>query len=156
MVEMAHDVQCIALRQLDSALRLYFEREDYYSVITLAGASEEIFGKLLSSEGGGNALGSLKKDAQAVHKHLYDLELTKGEISRRANEARNRLKHWSSDKPRTIEFDARNEAKDMLNRAIDNYYSLTENLTAAMQRFQEEVVTNNAHVRPHHPIESKE
>ena len=43
MVEMAHDVQCIALRQLETALRLYFEREDYYSVITLAGASEEIF-----------------------------------------------------------------------------------------------------------------
>ena len=42
MVEMAHDVQCIALKQPETALRLFFEWEDYYSVITLAGASEEI------------------------------------------------------------------------------------------------------------------
>ncbi len=51
MAEIAHDVQCMALRQLETALRLYFEREDYYSVITLAGASEDIFGKLLSGGG---------------------------------------------------------------------------------------------------------
>ena len=47
MTLMAHDVQRMALRQLETALRLYSEREDYYSVTTLAGASEEIFGNLL-------------------------------------------------------------------------------------------------------------
>lgn len=47
MTLMAHDIHCVALRQLETALRLYFEREDYYSVITLAGASEEVFGSFL-------------------------------------------------------------------------------------------------------------
>ncbi len=47
MTQMAHDIYCIALRQLKTALRLYFEEVDYYSVITLAGASEEVFGSLL-------------------------------------------------------------------------------------------------------------
>jgi hypothetical protein len=40
----------MALRQLEIALRLYFEQEDYYSVITLAGASEEMFSELLKSQ----------------------------------------------------------------------------------------------------------
>ena len=44
MTLMDHKLQCVALRQLETALRLYFERDDYYSVITLAHASEEIFG----------------------------------------------------------------------------------------------------------------
>ena len=47
MTLMAHDIHCVALRQLETALRLYFEREDYYSVITLAGASEEVFASFL-------------------------------------------------------------------------------------------------------------
>lgn len=47
MTLMAHDIHCMALKQLETALRLYFEREDYYSVITLAGAAEEVFGSLL-------------------------------------------------------------------------------------------------------------
>ena len=47
MTQMAHDMHCMAFRQLETALRLYSEREDYYSVITLAGASEEVFGSFL-------------------------------------------------------------------------------------------------------------
>ena len=34
-----HDRRCIALTQLETALRLYFERQDYYSVVALAGAA---------------------------------------------------------------------------------------------------------------------
>ena len=151
MVEMAHDVQCIALKQLETALRLFFEWEDYYSVITLAGASEEIFGKLLSSEGGENSLDSIKKDVSAVHNELFSQNLKDKEIADRANKVRNNLKHWSSGKQELVEFDAQEEAKDMLNRAIDNYYSLTGNLTASMRQFQDKIVTNNAHVRSNHP-----
>ena len=35
---------------LKPPLRLYFEQEDNYSVITLAGASEEVFSDLLRSQ----------------------------------------------------------------------------------------------------------
>ncbi len=44
---MAHDIHCIALRQLETALCLYRDEKDYYSVITLAGAAEELFGSFL-------------------------------------------------------------------------------------------------------------
>ncbi len=144
---MEHDVQSIALRQLDTAVRLYFEGEDYYSVITLAGAAEEILGKLLIVCSGENSLNSLKKAAGAVHEVLYSQDLKDSEVSELANAARNAMKHWSPDKPRVLEFDARAEAKDMLNRAIDNYYNLTGSLSTLMTRFQEETVTNNAQIR---------
>ena len=147
MVVIAHDVQCIALRQLETALHLYFEGEDYYSVITLAGASEEILGKLLSEAGNNTALDSLKKDGSAVHEALFGEDLPEKQISSRANEMRNSLKHWSQGKPKVIEFDARTEAKDMLNRAVDNYYNLTGELTPTMDKFQNENVSDNAHLR---------
>ena len=147
MAEMAHDVQCIAFKQLETALRLYFEGEDYYSVITLAGASEEILGQLLISYGDENSLNSLKEAAGAVQEAVYGQNTKASEISDLANAARNVLKHWSPEKPKVFEFDARGEAKDMLDRAIDNYYSLTGSLSPKMQRFHDETVTSNAQIR---------
>ena len=147
MVGMAHDVQSIALRQLETALRLYFEGKDYYSVITLAGAAEEILGQLLTCSGGENSLSAIKKATGATHEVLYDEKLNDSETSELANAARNAMKHWSPDRPKVLEFDARGEAKDMLNRAIDNYYNLTGNLSSLMARFQEGTVTDNAHIR---------
>ena len=150
MTLMVHDPQCMALRQLETALRLYFEQEDYYSVITLASASEEIFGKRLTGNNLENAetsLDSLKKTVPEIHKKLYDEELSERDVARRANYARNKLKHWSPGDSQTVEFDAQEEAKDMLNRATDNYYSLTQNLTPAMERFQEMNVKRNEVIR---------
>lgn len=43
----SYDSLSIAKAQLDTAIRLYFEAEDLFSVITLAGAAEEILGKHL-------------------------------------------------------------------------------------------------------------
>ena len=148
MTQMAHDLHCVALRQLETALRLYFEREDYYSVITLAGVSEEVFGKLLKEGNPQNALDSLKKDVPAVHKALFDEDLAEREVSERANWVRNLLKHWSPGQPKVVEFDAPEEAKDMLDRAISNYFQLTGNPTSAMQQFKDMHVQDNPQIHP--------
>lgn len=148
MALMAHDIQCVALKQLETALRLYFEREDYYSVITLAGASEEVFGKLLKENNPENALDSLKKGGVAIHKVLSDEDIAEKEFSDRANWVRNLFKHWSPGQPKVFEFDAPEEAKDMLNRAIDNYSELTGNPTPAMEKFQDMHVQDNPEIRP--------
>ena len=147
MVEIAHDYVHIARTQLDTALHLYFAGEDYYSVVTLAGASEEILGKLLSEAGNNTALDSLKKDVSAVHKALFGEDLQEKQISDRANEMRNSLKHGTRGKAKAIKFDARAEAKDMLNRAVDNYYTLTGELATTMDKYLNENVSNNAHLR---------
>ena len=226
MTWMAHDVQCVALRQLETACRLY-EEGDYYSVITLAGAAEELLGKLLKENGGENALDSIKKDmakardglwpedseseeieellrklleakecgvkisrdcikkvVTAITEHLShggpmeanevknigdilcsrlnkkDSDIrnpraflkeivrasTESYAGKRANDARNKLKHLSGGEP--VEFDAPEEAKDMLIRAIENYLALTGDFTQAMSRFLDMHVRDNKQIRP--------
>ena len=253
MTFMAHDPQCMALRQLETALCLYFEQEDYYSVITLAGASEEMFSEFLRSQlkaelgrlfkqedfvislagaldeiidklrkkfeendklrdeilaklQGGEAPDQLQAKLQLnghrdekkllkeleeiigkelrevsgekndqcknclktlkeifdLHKPLLDsltdaaIEIgrvcdgkapTRRSVIRAANWVRNILKHGLCDGTQTVEFDAKEMAKDMLDRAIENYSALTRNLTPAMEQFQNMHVKNNAVIR---------
>ncbi|MFQ5433073.1 MAG: hypothetical protein ACE5EN_11285 [Nitrospinota bacterium] len=132
------DRECIALTQLETALRLFFESEDYFSVITLAGAADEIFGKMLSARGIENSLESTKNAVAAIHLKLYGEDLAEKDIIERANRAKNALKHFDKNNTPTITFNAKEEAIDMLNRAIDNYWSLKEWLTPSMERFQRE------------------
>ena len=261
MTRRDHEVRCMALRQLETACLLY-EQQDYYSVITLAGAAEEIFENLLMDKlleelkplligPSGDAIGQLPKkiqeDSSTLAKHIKELkaktvqlpkapeetwdetkmlfeaqkvikklkkdrkrledicieklprsredrrrqrssderflnnlgevlrrhqsfldsfsasvleverlspspgeekEPTESDVRRRANWVRNRLKHWFPGQPNVFEFDAAEEAKDMLDRAIANYYALTSELTDAMRRFQDRHVHNNKQIRP--------
>ena len=71
----------IAKEQLETALRLYFEQRDYYSAITLAGAAEEILGKMLNHNGEENLLNSLVAAAVDISK-LDGQEVTAKEIRR--------------------------------------------------------------------------
>jgi hypothetical protein len=133
-----HDRKCMALTQLETALRLYFERQDYYSVVALAGAADEIFGQLLTAKGLDCSIETIKKSVAAIHEHLTGNDLASSAIVDRANLARNALKHWSPGQPLIVLVDSLEEAKDMLNRAIDNYWALEQQLSPAMERFQRE------------------
>ena len=159
MTSKEHDVRDAARIQLDTAIRLYLEREDYYSVVTLAGASEEILGRLLPD--GTHAFGIFNKifvkaqqllggqpsdaDAEKADENsekALDEDAEKAAekaaekwVADRSNDVRNWLKHLKS---KTHSFDAKQEAFDMVNRAIDNYWRLNEDLTPLMRRFQDE------------------
>lgn len=128
----------LALQQLEVALRLFFEGTDFASVITLAGTADEIFGKLLISEGRENSLEVIKKAVAAIHLKLYGEPIDSSQIAERANRAKNSLKHWDQSQPLIVKLDLAQEASDMLFRAIDNYWALKEELTPAMERFQRE------------------
>jgi aryl-alcohol dehydrogenase-like predicted oxidoreductase len=56
-----------AKNQLDRAIKLFFDEADYYSAATLAGASEEILGKMLEAQGEKNALKSLSSAIVEIH-----------------------------------------------------------------------------------------
>ena len=184
MTEIAHNVEHAALQQLETALRLYCEGEDYYSAITLAGAAEEILGKTLAAknEERRKTLGlgeedaaekipeELFGDASFLYENALESDIRNAailsealdgegllqkesdtpeerrqqereykkfskEIANHANYPRNALKHWSPGEPEDKVFDAQKEAKDMLDRAIENYYRLTGQLTSAMEKF---------------------
>lgn len=141
MAVQGHNRRCMALSQLETALRLNFEGQDYFSVITLAGAADEIFGQLLAAQGLDSSIESIKKAVVAIHKHITQDELEASSVASRANHARNALKHWSAAQPLIVSFDVRVEVQDMLNRAIDNRWTLEQQLSPAMERFQREYMS---------------
>jgi hypothetical protein len=118
----------IATRQLEAAIALHFSGRDYLAVITLAGAAEEILGKLLQRSG-----------KAAMIDRLVDLdkELTGGrsfeEVRKEINGARNSLKHANYPDEDDVIVEP-GEAIAMLGRAIVNYVSLTESATPSMVR----------------------
>ena len=80
---------------------------------------------------------------------------TRRSVISAANWVRNMLKHGLSPGTKAVEFDAKETAKDMLDRAIENYYALTRNLTPAMERFQKMHAKNNAQIRDWYPQDNK-
>ena len=135
-----HNRHDMALKQLETALSLYFSATDDYSVIILAASADDIFGQLLTANGQESSLETIKQSVVAIHGLLHGTEITPSSVAYRANFARNSLKHWSADQSLVVSFDAHEEAKDMLNRAIDNYWTLTELFSPAMERFQREIM----------------
>ena len=84
----------IALRQIETALRLLEAQDDLISVVTLAGAAEEILGKLVKREGKTSALDSLSSAAHGMYEYLFGGEpLPPKHFIDRANLARNAFKH---------------------------------------------------------------
>ena len=84
----------LALKQLETALQLYFEDGDRGSVITLAGAADEVFGKLLVAAGGETSLQSLIDAVTAIQTKLMGEADDAKYVAERTNRARNSLKHW--------------------------------------------------------------
>lgn len=135
MVARSYDKVVIAVTQLETALRLYDEGADLFSVITLAGAAEEILGKLVAAGGGEPTIKGIAKAASAISKEWFNEIVTERAILDRANRARNSLKHVGDDAEPAVTFDAREEAHDMLTRAIDNHWQLKHSLTPVMKSF---------------------
>lgn len=136
----AYSRRDLALAQLETALQLYFENGDPGSIVTLAGAADEVFGKYLERAGRENSHKSLIVAVAAIRARLFREPLEPEEvkaIADRANAARNSLKHIGDTE--IVQFDLETEAQDMLNRAIENYWSLEQKLTPAMERFQREM-----------------
>jgi len=135
MTPQTFDKRHLALRQLETALDLLEHSDDRFSVITLAGAADEILGELVRAKGGIAAVTTFAEAESAIHLHLYNETLPPKYFVDRANRARNTLKHLRGHEGPTVTFDPAEEAADMLNRAIDNYWLLTLSLTEPMERF---------------------
>lgn len=130
-----HNHLSAAQWQLLQALRLYEEGADFYSVITLAGAAEEIFGRLSRKMGLGCSLDRLKARLPKLSERFIQQELGTREVAKSVNRAKNWLKH--GEEP--LSFDARFEADDMLERAIQNYLPIVTSIVNESS----EVLTSN-------------
>jgi len=130
-----HNHLSAAQWQLLQALRLYEEGEDYYSVITLAGAAEEIFGRLSRKMGLGCAVDRLKVTLPMLSKRFLQQELRPREAAESVNRAKNWLKHGEDP----LSFDARFEAQEMLERAIQNCLPI---VTSIVNESSEEFISS--------------
>lgn len=112
----------IAEAQLSHAVELYLTGSNLISAITLAGAAEEILGKLVKKKSAANALEEkiekLCRMFMAVFKEPSDPK----EFVALQNKARDAFKHIKDGN--SVELNLENEAVKLLNRAIKNYKKL--------------------------------
>ena len=125
----------VAEHQLERALRLFLDEKDYVCAITLAGASEEILGKLLKAFGKEHALGSFVTACVETGRVVYNENWSRKTFANMANSFRNALKHYVTEDPIMVPREA---AVEILDRAIENFFALTSRETENMRRFMEE------------------
>ena len=125
----------IAVKQIDTACRIFITGEDFFSALTLAGAGEEILGKVLSVQGRQNSVENfaaafaLIKEIQTSHRP------DQTESIKALNKARNHAKHIDQSGSMSVQMDPEFEAENMLHRAINNFAMLTGNFTDDMLAF---------------------
>ena len=138
----------VACQQLETALRLFFESKEYFSVITLAGAAEEILGAHLKIKGETTSLESVVQCAVRISKALTGTPSEPKEIRKIANHAKNSSKHMDGETDASFRACPEKDATDILSRAIDNYYELMSDLnmpeTTLIQRFNLYLVSSDA------------
>lgn len=131
-----HNQKHVARCQLERAIELFLDEQDYYSAATLAGASEEILGKLRERTGMPHALSNLRNRLRSMltEEEYKAIDEKKGLLSL-LNEYRNWLKHFSEDEELFI--DSKAAAFDLIDRAHENWIALGEEDSAQMLRFRE-------------------
>ena len=133
----------IARLQLQTAVELFLSETNYISAITLAGAAEEIFGKMTKPIGKKNALAQRMELAESLNEIFTEFKpLSKDDVIKGATRDRNRVKHLDHPKVAGVIFDDKEAAEDLIERAIENYEILGQPLSLEMRRFR--TITQNA------------
>ena len=127
----------LATHQLERALRLFLDEGDYVCAITLAGAGEEILGKLLEQSGRQHALDSWTDDCVTIGREIHGEHWKPEAFKSMANAFRNCLKHHNESDGEVITV-PKEAAMELLDRAIENYWRLTSDLTPLMLRYNAE------------------
>jgi hypothetical protein len=109
----------IAVSQLRLAISLFVEGHELISAITLAGAAEEILGKLAQQAGMTPAVHLRAESTRLLYRYLWKTEPGLKPFVNVNNMTRNDLKHLGSGDP--VEVDLVEEAMHILDRAVENY-----------------------------------
>lgn len=112
----------VARLQLTEAIRLFVE-EKFLAALTLAGAAEEIFGKLLARRGG---VPVVKASAKAIAdlREKTGLSIMEGKSEKQLidewNAARNLAKHLVNPEAESVTLNFCDEAYWMIRRGLEN------------------------------------
>jgi len=74
----------VACEQLEVALRLFFEGKEYFAVITLAGAADELLGAFFKAKGGTTSLEELVKGSVRISSALSGARRSEGHLKDRS------------------------------------------------------------------------
>ena len=115
----------IASQMLDTALSLFMEKKDYFSVLQIAGACDEILGKHLKLKGIETSLETQVTALHSIKKSLSGVDSPLKRIrDELLNKAKNSIKHMNNANERHIDMDPKFEAEEMLDRVIMNWWKL--------------------------------
>ena len=117
-----------ARRQLDVAARLFAEHDDHLAVHTLAGAAEEILGKLAER----SDQQSMFQRMQLAAEQQFGRRVSPSELAKLVNDSRNSIKHAKDPREDVFEYDS-DHSVVMLFRAMVNYQLVTGGLTDTME-----------------------
>ena len=126
----------VAEVQLFHAVELYLAGSHLVSVITLAGAAEEILGELVKRKSNVNALDEKIEKLLKMHDLIFKESANRKEFVKLRNKARNGFKHIGNSE--TMELNLEDEAVKLLNRAIRNYKKLTPGRYPLFRDFEKE------------------
>lgn len=126
----------IAEIQLEQALNLYAEGRDLISSITLAGAAEEILGRLVEQNGEVWALTEKVAQLCGMYQFTWGKEADPKAFIAIRNQARNNLKHITTGDETSLDLEI--EAVSMLRRAIKNYLKLAPSAKFKFRVFEKE------------------
>jgi hypothetical protein len=119
----------IAVEQLTDALRAYYEHR-YFSAIVLAGAAEQLLAGYVQKHGLTPTWAQMRSAATKIAAGLGppsevgDPRKTEKAIGDLMNRAYNNSKHASAS-DHAVELDPVQEARDVIDRAISNFDSLS-------------------------------
>ena len=125
----------IAEHQLATAIELFCGGNPL-PAITLAGAAEEILGKLVRDAGGVNALDVEVQDRCDLFQTVFGRPGDPKAFATLLNDGRNELKHRMSGDPLDINLDE--EAVNLIQPAIDNFQQLRPGPNPLFRRFEDE------------------
>jgi hypothetical protein len=137
----------IACEYLDMAMQLYLEKINYFCIIHLAGAAEELFGKHLPTE-----CKPIHELAIHAQKALKILETRHVPESKKAHKkarkeaelqytnVRNSIKHMTADKTTiTLYRDVALEAEYAIENALSNFYNLNLKKSPVLWRYEDHI-----------------
>ncbi len=128
----------ISVRQLLTAIDLYFRNGDLVSVVTLAGASEEILGKLVRAAGQSASLDDVVERLCGMYEAAFGGAANPKAFVELRTRARNEFKQIAS----AVDFngDLEREASSIIKRAIENHRKLGLSYVDEFRRFEAEML----------------
>ena len=120
----------VACELLEWAITTYISRRGYYAALHLAGAAEEVFAVYLKSPNRKKKMIPSSESFKDFFRYIsepsdeHEHEKLSNWVIDRMNRPRNSVKHKRGHKDEFVDFDAFEEAADVINRAINNYIQL--------------------------------